>query len=134
MVELTADQVFDMSKRVLSGELTAEALRGMFVSLASGRFPQLSEEIRAGVVPTDYFAPYRAQITRLTGIPEQQVDFTDPKWSPILSTNVDGKVRPMTLDEATRHIRKTDDFQNTSQARAEAAGFANTFLTAMGAR
>lgn len=135
MITLTDDKLADLSRRAFAGQLDENGLRSMFAAQAAGQFPGLADQIKAGTTPGDYFDPYKQQIAKYTDTPPGQVDMNSATWRKIVSyASPDGKVRPMTLDEAIKYIRSTDEFANSTTGKQETANYQVEFEKMFGAR
>lgn len=134
MIDLPDAQAMDLTRRVHSGELTQQAVETLLANQSSSRFPQLAEWIKQGVRPAEYFAPYRQMIADMTGVTADSVDLSkDPTWSRVVSYADGTTLRPMTLDEATRYVRSTDQFMGSARGQAEQASFVKAFAQSVGA-
>ena len=135
MLNLTPGQIEDYTRRVFTGELDQNALKGLFAQQASSAFPHLAEVINKGFAPRDYFSPYISMISQMTDINPADIDLVnDSKWSPIISYADKGALRPMTLGEAMRHVRGTSAFASSRRGKQEAAQFTMNIEQALGAR
>lgn len=135
LLDISDAEAADYSRRLFTGEIDANTLKSTFADRALAKFPGLKEPLAAGATPADYFADYTTMISRLTGSTTSAVDLIrDPTWQPILSKADAGNVRPMTLDEATKYVRSTDQFLQSSNGQAEAAQFRTAFEQKLGAR
>lgn len=133
-VDLPDEQAADISRRLFTGELTPDAAENMLRTQAMGRFPQLADYIKQGIRPADYFAPFQQMVASMTGRTADQVDLVnDPTWQPIISHADGTTIRPMTLDEATKHVRSTDAFAQSARGQAEQATYTKTIAAAFGA-
>lgn len=135
LIDITDGEAQDYTRRMFTGELNEATLRGIFQQRALAKFPTLAEQMKAGATPADYFADYTSMISRYTDTPVSAIDLVrDPTWSQILSYNDNGTIRPMTIAEATKHVRSTDAFANSMTGKAEAASYVDTLTKALGAR
>lgn len=140
LVDVTDDEAADYTRRLFTGELTEETLRGIFQQRAMSKFanvPELVNLLRQGATPRDFFADHIAMISRYTDTPASQIDLVrDPTWSQILSYHdpSSGQIRPMTYREAMRFVRGTDQFAQSRAGREETATFIDAVTTALGTR
>lgn len=107
---------------IYRGSKTEDTVRDYFGRLAASRFPGLGEQ---GFTPGEYMAPIRNIIAETLELNPADVDLLDRRWSPVLEAEgKDGKVRPMSLAEATRWARSRPEYQQTKGALDEAAATA----------
>lgn len=134
MVDLPDDQAASLTRRVFSGELDPKAVEALIADQATSRFPQLGDWIKKGVRPAEFFAPYQQMIGDMTGTPAAQVDLAkSPVWSRIVSHADGTTIRPMTMDEATKYVRSTDEFAKSTRGQQEQASFVRQFAQSVGA-
>lgn len=138
LVDMTDQEAADWTRRVFTGELTADGLRQIFQTRASAKFsavPEIQNLLKTGATPMDYFGDYVSMISRYTDTPVSGVDLVrDPEWSKILSHNDAGTIRPMTYAEASRYVRGTNKFAESRVGREETATFVDSLTTALGTR
>lgn len=135
MLNLTPQQIDDYTRRVFSGELDENALKGIFSQQSAAQYPHLADVIGKGFTPQDYFSPYISMIAQMTDRSPADIDLAnDPKWMNVLSYADKGALRPMTLAEAQRYVRGTSDFANSRMGKQQAAQFTMQFEQALGAR
>lgn len=134
MVDLPDDQAANLTRRVFSGELDPKAVESLIADQATSRFPQLGDWIKKGVRPAEFFAPYQQMIANMTGTTANQVDLAkSPVWSQIVSHADGTTIRPMTMDEATKYVRSTDEFAKSDRGQQEQASFVKQFAQSVGA-
>lgn len=134
MVDLPDEQAASLTRRVFSGELDPKAVEALIADQAASRFPQLGDWIKKGVRPAEFFAPYQQMIGDMTGTPANQVDLAkSPVWSRIVSHADGSTIRPMTMDEATKYVRSTDEFAKSTRGQQEQASFVKQFAQSVGA-
>lgn len=135
MVTLTDDKVTDLNRRVIGGQLDETSLRSMLAAQSASQYPSLAEMINKGTTPADYFDPYKQIISKYTDTPPGQIDLNSPTWRKIVSyATPDGKMRPMTIDEATKYVRSTDEFANSTSGQQETASYISDFEKMLGTR
>ncbi len=135
MIQPTDAQMAEYTRRTFAGQIDEAGLRSLFAKQASGQFPALADIIAQGHTPADYFDPYKQMISKYTATPPDQVDLNSNTWSKITSyATPDGKLRPMTLDEAKKYVRSTDEFANSSTGQAELANYQTEFEKMLGVR
>ena len=119
MVPLNGDTMQSMVTRVWeSDNPQAEIglLTEQFRQQAEGAYPALKEMIERGISPEQYFAPYQSIASELL---ERPVDFLSNDRSLFDSIASTTEQRPMTFTEARKHIKSSDEWQGTAQARGE---------------
>jgi hypothetical protein len=109
------------SKQILLGTLDLDSLEGLFRTQAEGRFPGLSEQIKKGIKPKQFFDTYQQQIAGMLEIDPEQVDLMSAKWMPVVdAVGTDGVRRPMTMAETADYVRKTPEWDKTDGAMQSA--------------
>jgi len=135
MIQPTDAQMGEYTRRTYAGQMDEAGLRSLFAKQAAGQFPALADIIAQGHTPADYFDPYKKMISKYTNTPEDQVDLNNNTWTRIVShATPDGKMRPMTIDEAKRYVRSTEEFANSSTGQAELASYQMDFAKMLGMR
>jgi len=93
--------------------------------------------IDRGGSPADYFDPIRAEMATELEIDASAVDLVrDQRFRDVVSyaDPESGTIRPMTMTEATRHVRQLDEWGQTQGAQQKSAGMSNGLLKTFGAR
>lgn len=138
MLDIGDDEAADYTRRLFTGEIDENTLRNVFSTRATVKFPTFAEQMKGGAVPADFFADYRTMIGRYTDTPTAAVDLIrDPEWAQILSYTdpaAGGALRPMTISEATKHVRGTSRYQTSTVGKAETAEFTDAITKALGTR
>jgi len=135
MVQPTDAQMAEYTRKSFAGQIDEGGLRSLFAKQAAGQFPSLADIIAQGHTPADYFDPYKQMISKYTNTPPDQIDLNSNTWSRITSYAApDGKLRPMTIDEAKRYTRSTEEFANSSTGQAELASYQVDFGKMLGVR
>lgn len=134
MVPASEDEVTSWTRRILTGELTAEGLDQLLREKAKSRFPSLSDLLDQGVNLDDYFSDHRQRIAQMMEMDPDAVDLAgDSRWAPILGFDAgEGSTRPMTVGETQQFLRTTNSYYKTANGRAEAASLKRAMSTAMG--
>ena len=135
MVSLSDTQVDDLTRRMFTGELDQAGLTAFMQTQATSQFPHLGDMIAKGITLGDFFDPYKQMIADMTDATPDSIDLkTDPVWSRVISTPDEktGQIRPMSLNEAQKYIRGTDQFGNSRRGQAEAASFVTDFAQQLG--
>lgn len=139
-VDVTADSIMAMARSeylvpinrldaerfaidIFQGRKTEDQVRSYLGRIAASRFPGLDEQ---GFTPGEYMAPIRNIIAETLELNPADVNLLDRRWSQVLEAEgKDGKMRPMSLAEATKWARSTPEYQQTKGAQDEAAGMAD---------
>lgn len=137
MVNVSDDELIKWAQDVAVGNASPDDLQSRVIKLAQAKFGQnkhLMELLDAGVAPSEYFSDHQRLVAQELDMSPDQVNLMDPKYAKILSTNLDGTIRPMDLDETRAHIRENAafDWQNTSTGRARIAETTQGLLRAFG--
>lgn len=135
MIQPTDAQMGEYTRKSYAGQIDEAGLRSLFAKQAAGQFPSLADIIAEGHTPADYFDPYKQMISKYTNTPPDQIDMNSNTWTRIVShATPEGKVRPMTIDEAKRYVRSTNEFANSSTGQAELASYQTDFAKMLGVR
>lgn len=92
--------------------------------IAKAQYPWMSAAIDAGVTPKAYLTPYATNISNTLDLPQDSINWQDPKWSSLL-TSKDPKTNatsPSTFSDVMTKI-KTDPqyrYDYTTQAKSDA--------------
>lgn len=109
---------------IFRGTKTEDGFRDFFGRMAASRFPGIADQ---GFTPGEYMAPIRNIIAETLEVAPEQVDFLDRRYAPVLEQEgKDGRMRPMSLAEATKWARSQPQYQQTKGALDEAAALAET--------
>lgn len=126
----------DWTKKVLSGEATADQYAEVMKRYAKSMFPELSPQIDAGMTVSQYLDPYKQVAAQMLEINPSEVNWLDPKWSQAVF-QVDpktGQRGAMSLAQWQNTLR-TDPkygFDQTTQARTDAADLSSKIQQLMG--
>ena len=137
MVPITDQAAWDLSLKLVSGEMDQTVLASYFKDQAIARFQgneQVVSMLERGFSPAQIFSPLIQQTAQLLEMSPAQIDLTSPEWSGMLDYVDDkGNTRPMTLSEAGRFVRGSEKFRSTQGAMDTAASFAEFIGQRMGA-
>lgn len=121
-LEIRPDELIELTEQMFTGELTDLELGQMFKNRSVGMFPSLSNVItEMGITPKQYFSQHIAEIETLL---ERPVDFKREFLDIVEHVDENGNVRPKTLSETRKRVRKTSEWQNTKNAENEARNVA----------
>lgn len=135
MVDLDEQSLADYTRRVFTGELTAQGMQALLAEQSKSRFPSIAKLIDQGVNPGDYFGQHAALIAKMTDQPTSAIDLvTDPTWMKVISTADGAGVRPMTLAETRSYVRTTSRYAQSATGRAEMADFTTGLERMLGVR
>lgn len=127
---------FRSAKLLLGGRETTEGYEERLRAQALAKYGQneeLAGVLNRGGTLEDWFGNYRQMISKELEVPEAEISMNDQRWNKILmSKGEDGRVRPMTYDEALRFTRSQDEWGSTRGAQEQAATFTNELLKTFG--
>lgn len=136
MVPITEQAAWDLSLKLISGEMDQTVLAAYFKDQAIARFQgneQVVQMLERGFSPAQIFAPLIQQTAQLLELSPAQIDLTSTEYSGMLDyVDANGNTRPMTLSEAGRFIRGTSAYRSTQGAVDTAASFAEFLGQRMG--
>lgn len=123
LVPISDASAHDWATRILSGEATLSGFEAYLRNMAIGQFPHLKQYIEQGITPAQYFEPYVQTASRTL---ERQFTLGDMQSGPLSEAlqvydENTGEIRPMTLTEFNRELRKTPEWQRTSNAKETAS-------------
>lgn len=137
VIPLSNKTIDRWTQNVLRGEATPDDFASYMKDQAKSLWddPQMQAAIDRGQTVRDYLAPWQELAARELEISPDDVDWTAPRWSQaIFRTNDKGERRIASFGDWQRTIR-TDPkygYDKTSQAREQAAEFANSLATMFG--
>lgn len=94
-------------------------------------FPGITNYLDNGGTVKDYLSPYLEMAGQELGIDPNALDITDPKWTKVINGGPDGT--PMNQDQWMATVRSDERYgwAKTSNAKNQAADFANQMLALM---
>jgi hypothetical protein len=137
-VKLSGRDAFKAARKTVVGAQTAEGMEAMLRHQAMERFAgntAIVDALKNGTSLREYFAPLQNEIAAQLEITPDQVDVVNGRrWQEVIS-HVDetGNVRPMSIPEATRWVRGTDQWGRTDRADKEASAMADSLGRMFGA-
>jgi hypothetical protein len=139
MINVGDRQLFRDARRVAGGQATDDSIAQRYRQLALDRWAGndvLQNLIKQGGNPADFFDPYKQMIAEELETSPEGIDFMrDNRFTPITSNvRPDGTVGPMSITEATKHIRSMNEWGNTHRGKSEGATLVNTLSKIFGAR
>lgn len=132
MIPLSDQGAFEWAKSIEMGNATADGADEYFRQIAMGQYQHLADRLSEGQTVRTLLDPYIQQTAGLLERGPNELDFLDPKLQPILDSTIDGDRRMMSLSEAGRYIRGTDEFAATQQGFQMGASLAEGLLQKMG--
>lgn len=133
-VPLDATTAQKYTQQVLAGQSTVQGLTDLFREHAKILYPPVASFLDKNPQMTvqDYATPYLQIAAKELGVPTDQMDLTDSKWSKVLTSGANG---PMTADEWTKTIRNDPQYQwgKTVAAKDQAAQMATDLQRTFGA-
>jgi hypothetical protein len=130
-VSVSDNRLEKQIQKVLSGEIDVAGLQGWYIKQAKQLYPTLEGELDEGTTVADMLASYQEIAARELGIPADQMDPTNPKWTAALTAGKNGR---MTADEWQYHLRnnKRYGWDKTSGAKQQAVDLAAQLAQAFG--
>ena len=118
LLPLNDDDVIPLAEQLFTGDLTDAELQQEFKNRAVGLFPTMQKVIQElGITPKQYFSSHIAEIETLL---ERPIDFKREFLDVVEHVDADGNVRPKTLSETRKRVRKTGEWQSSQNAEDEA--------------
>lgn len=135
LIEPTPDQVVKWTANIVMGLATEEGFRSFVMGRARARFPDLADDIDAGMTPGEYFEGHTSAVSRLLGIPVTTADLMKtPRFGHFTQfVDKNGIRRSMTVPEAEEWARGQPEFQNSPQGDQAYQGMSEQLLRAFGA-
>lgn len=134
MVPVGPDTTFQLARRLLAGELDEAGLDAEVSRLARGRFPHLQAQMDRGITPSQMFAPYAQEASRLLEVNPFEVDLlNDARLNRVLDPVLEGtSTRMMSMSEFARMVREQDGWEQTTAAKRQAAELGDTLARTFG--
>lgn len=137
-VRLTDEDLFQLSTKVLAGDLTSEGVEDFIRDQARVRFAHDTATLNGidnGFSPSQIFSSQRDQLAQVLGLDPQGISFYDPRFARIIDHVDDkGTRRAMTVDETFRYARSLPEARTTRQFHQDTANVMNGLLEAFGVR
>lgn len=137
-VKLNGRDAFALARRTMMGKQTAEGVEAQLRHQAMERFAgndAIVNALKNGSTLRQYFAPIQNEIAAQLEIAPEQVDIINDRRYQELISHVDsqGRVRPMSIPEATKWIRSTDQWWRTDRAKKESSAMVENIARTFGA-
>jgi hypothetical protein len=120
---------------ILAGMVDENTFRSYLIEQAKSMFPGLANALDRGLTVEQYVAPYKEVAVQELGINPNSIDWTDPKWAPLIQRS-DGKggFTALTLHEARREIRTNPVYgwDYTPNAQESATTLSQALLERLG--
>lgn len=133
-VPLDAATLQKHTQEVLAGNQTSQGLVDLYREQAKTLYAPISDwlEKNPSMTVKDYLTPYMQAASRELGVPPEEMDLTDPKWTKVIY-GTDGAT-PMNLDQWTRTIRTDTSYgwDKTMGAKSQALQLASELRQAFG--
>lgn len=133
-ITLSSDSQEKYMQAVLAGDQTTQGLQDHFREQAKVLYRPIADWLDKNPTMTvkDYLSPYMNVAQNELGIPAEQMQVSDPKWSAALS---DGNGQPMSVDQWTQKIRTDQQYgwDYTVNARTQASQLAMKLQQTFGA-
>jgi hypothetical protein len=121
--------------RIARGIYTVDDVRSAVRDKVARLYPQFSTGLAQGATMRELTDGHRSIIAEELELDPERIDFTQGRWSAVLSTKgSDGKIRPMTDVEVRKLARNDSRWWNTSHGKQTDATVSRDFLRMMGAR
>lgn len=120
LVDTNEAEVRNWIGRVANGQTTVEDIEKYLAKRATAKFAgnaQVAELISQGITPGEFFSDHKRLIASELDIDADQVNLGESQWMNVLSHSGDGVVRPATLSETRKMVRKRPEWQETSTGR-----------------
>lgn len=118
LLPIKEEEVIPLAEQLFTGDLTDAELQQEFKNRAVGLFPTMQKVIQElGITPKQYFSSHISEIERLL---ERPIDFKREFLDVVEHVDADGNVRPKTLSETRKRVRKTREWQSSQNAEDEA--------------
>lgn len=118
-VTLSEETIRQYARKIASGESSFDAVASLIRQTAKQLNPWMTEQIDAGMAPSDIMNGHRDRIATSLGIDPSQVDFMNPRYMK-MATFTDpktGETRLATLAELTKNIRNDPEWAKSTEAR-----------------
>lgn len=133
LVRTPESAIQDWSKRIASGQATAEGFESFVRTQTKIALPFMSEYLDQGFAPSDLLQNSRAQIARSLGIDETTIDFTDPSYLALATVvGKDGNMRLANTAELRQNIRNDSRWASTDEARQTTTSMARLISEVFG--
>jgi hypothetical protein len=120
---------------LIQGTLSEQQVEDSMRADAMNLYPALRSQLEMGRSVEDSTAPYRQVASQVLNIDPMTIDFTDgSKWGKLLSYQDpnNNEVRMMNVNEWTKFLRKTPEWQETDEAKNIYRELSSTLLRAFG--
>lgn len=134
LVNPTATQVQDWTRRILLGETDVAAYETWLKQQAKALFPSLAGALDRGVTVAQYLEPYRQLAAQTLEMPAESIDFRQSKFrDPLFQVDPKTGMRgTMSLSDYDRYLRSQPEYRTTQQAREAGASLTETLLRTFG--
>ena len=124
----------EWTAKILSGQDSEENFNNMVQENARSLYKSLAPQIDKGMDVKTATAMYSNQASRILGVDETQIDWSDSKWNAALNHQdpKTGEYRVMDSSEWTRYLRSQPEWQNTDDAKNLYRSAAFTLAQAFG--
>ena len=121
-IAMSDSAITNNAGQVATGQQTLASLEAQFREQAKIMYPSLAGGLDRGLSFQDMASPYARYASSILEIPEEQIDFTDPKWSAAFNTRDDkGNLSQMSFSEWADYLRKDPQFgwEYTDNAKSQ---------------
>lgn len=121
-ISMSDSAITNNAGQVATGQQTLASLEAQFREQAKIMYPSLAGGLDRGLSFQDMASPYARYASSILEIPEEQIDFTDPKWSAAFNTRDNkGNLSQMSFSEWADYLRKDPQFgwEYTDNAKSQ---------------
>ncbi len=116
-------------RNIIAQRMTTQDYKGYVQGLAQQMFPNLSDQIKAGVTVRDLAQPYIQQMAQTLEIDDASIMLTDPTIKKALqNTGPDGKFESKPLWQFDQELKQDPRWLKTNNARTQLVGAAQNVL------
>jgi peptidoglycan hydrolase-like protein with peptidoglycan-binding domain len=133
MSMMSDKDALEFATRITEGTLSVDGVRSMLRDQAKNRFSWMSDQIDAGLTPSDLFRSTRNVVADVLEMDPEQIDLNDQRWSALTSPVLDnGSTRSMNYHEAQQWARARPEWRLTNNANREASDLTLNLMKVMG--
>jgi hypothetical protein len=140
-VAVSQSTLNNWAMEMAQGRMTEEGIRAQFVDMAKRRIdPQgenltLQRALDSGFTVREVYQGVIETVARELEIDQSGIDLTSGHWGKLLDyEDPNGKMRPMTVTEATKWARGQGSWQQTNTAKEAYTGLADAMTSKWGLR
>lgn len=136
-IKMSGRDTFKAARKTVAGGMTTDGFEADLRHRAMERFSgndAIVTALKNGANLREYFAPIQNEIASQLEVAPDQVDLINDRRYQDLISHVDdqGRVRPMSIPEATKWIRSSDQWWRTDRAQKEASSMVENIARTFG--